>query len=335
MKKAMIALIGACVVFLAGQVSAEPITLKFSTVVPPKAHPASVVMKPWSDMVTKESNGALKIELYPGGLLGSNVKMYFQQIESGVFDIALIYPGYFGDRFIDLTFPFIPFTAETYIEGALALQRMTDRGLIRGFEGFQVLMNVATSPFYANTTFPLRMPEDFKGRKMRSGNQFQAKLLPALGSTPFDIPVNKSAESMSRGLVEGTIESPSSITAFGGDKVAKHHLRVPMGSSVLSIVMGKAKYESLPPQAKSVIDKFKGEFFSRYWAERLAPFEDKEVEAWKKSPDHTVVVPSAAEMDAWKKAIQPIIDDYLKDNPKLKELLQIYHEELAKVRAGR
>ena len=210
---------------------------------------------------------------------------------------------------------YIPLTAETYLEAALGIQRMQDKGLFSGLEDYKVIMNVGTSPFYLNTTFPVRTPEDVKGRKIRTSNKFHAQLLTALGMTPFDMPVFKCAESLSRGLVEGTVESPASLKSFGGYKIAVNHLLVPMGSSNLLIVMSKKKYDSLPEQAKATIDKFSGEFMARFWAESLTVPEEEDLAAWDKDPEHTVVVPTAEELAMWEKAMKETVDNWKAANP--------------------
>lgn len=334
MRKLMIIMVCVSFIFLSALAIAEPITLKLSTVVPPMAAPVTKVLKPWAEKVTNESQGSLKIEIYGGGVLGKNVKMYLQQIESGVFDMALIYPGYYGERFSILDFIYVPFTAENYIEGALAVQHLTDKGEISVFKDFVVMMNIGTSPFYLNTTFPVKMPDDIKGHKIRVATKLQSEILSSLGATPFSMSVSQVAENLSRKLIEGTIESPDSLTIFGGYKIAKNHLRVPMGSSNLTIVMNKKVYTNLPPKAKAVLDKFRGEYLARFWAEQLGPVDDQIFENWKKDPSRTIVVPTAAEMDVWKKAIQPVVDNWEKSNPDAAKLLKAYEAEISKIRSA-
>lgn len=334
MKKLIMTMVGVFLMFCLNQVSAEPVKLKLSTVVPPKGHSVAEIIKPWSEKVVEASEGTLDIEIYAGGVLGRAVKMYFQQMDKGVFDICLLYPTYFGDRFPNIGFIHIPFMAETYLEGALGVQRMFDKGLIRGFEDVEVLMLLGTSPFYLNTIFPMQTPEDLKGHKCRSVSEFHSDLLSQLGMTPVNVPVNKSAESLSRKLIEGTIESPSSLTIFGGYKIAKNHLVLPLGSFGLAILMNKQKYLNLPPKAKAAIDKYKGEWFSRFWAEQSTPLENGYLEGWKKDPSHTVVIPTGENLKKWKAAIQPSIEAWKKEKPERAEMLNAYQKELDRVRAG-
>ena len=92
MKKVGIAVVLASMIFAGASGAAEPVKLKLSTVVPPKGIAVAKILKPWAEMVTKESQGTLEIEVYGGGVLGRDIKMYLKQINSGVFDIGFFYP---------------------------------------------------------------------------------------------------------------------------------------------------------------------------------------------------------------------------------------------------
>lgn len=334
MKKVGIAVVLASMIFAGASGAAEPIKLKVSTVVPPMGHAVAKILKPWAEMVNKESQGTLDIEVYGGGVLGRDIKMYPKQINSGVFDIGFLYPTYLGARFSDFEFVYIPFMAETYVEGALGVQRMFEKGLIRGFEDYEAIGCFGTSPFYLNTVFPVKTPEDLKGHKCRSASKVQADVISLLGMTPVAVSVFKCAESLSRKLIEGTIESPSSHKMFGGYKVCKHHLIVPFGSFALAVVMNKQKYENLPPKAKAAIDKYRGEWFVKFWADKSTPLENGYLEDWKKDPERTVVIPTGADFDKWKAAMQPAIDAWKKESPRSEQLLNAYQEELDRIRSG-
>lgn len=335
MKKTAIAFFVALMILAGTSSGAEPIKLKFSTVVPPKAPPVTKAMKPWCELVNKESQGSLQIELFAGGVLGRNMKVYFEQLNSGVFDICFISPAYFGKRFPDIDLFNIPFTGENYHEGALATQRMFNKGLLEGFQGIEVLTLVTGSPFYFNMTFPARIPEDMRGHKARSGAKVQADLISKLGMTPIGLPINKVAESMSRKLIDAAILSPNLMLSFRVADVAKNTLVVPMGSFALLVAMNKKKYDSLPSKAKATLDKHKGMWFAKFWADALAPVEARALETLKKSPGHTVVFPTPEELKLWKAAVQPVVDDWKKKRPGRDKLYNTYMDEIKRVRRNK
>lgn len=334
MKKLGIAVVLASMIFAGASGAAEPVKLKLSTVIPPTGFVVTNILTPWAEMIKKESEGTLQIEIYGAGLLGRNMNMYLSQIDSGVFDIAFLYPNYLGARFSDLEFVYIPFGPEKTGEAAVAVQRMLEKGLIRGFEGYETLVCLGTSPFYLNTTFPFKSPEDLKGHKCRSTSKVQAEMISALGMAPITVAANKAAESLSRGVIEGSIESPTSHKIFGNYKLCKHHLIMPMGSFSLAIVMSKNKYESLPPKAKAAIDKYRGQWFGKFIAETEKPFIEKLLVEWKKDPERTFITPTGADLDKWKTILMPAIDAWKKEDPRGAELLKAYNEELNRIRAG-
>ena len=76
---------------------------------------------------------------------------------------------------------------------------------------------------------------------------------------PEGMPVTQVVEAMSRGVIDGTTGHPIAIYDFGISRVANSHYLGKIGTVTLGIFMSKAKFESLPPQAKAAIEKNRGE----------------------------------------------------------------------------
>jgi TRAP-type C4-dicarboxylate transport system substrate-binding protein len=319
---------------IATSYAAEPITLKFSTVLPAQAPPVTNSLEPWSKMIEKDSQGTLKIDIFPGGVLGKDMRMYFQQLESGVFDIALIYPTYFGNRFPETELFFLPFLADTYMEGSIAAQTLFDKGYFPGFENYEVLTLVATSPFYIATTFPARTPADLKGHKFRSGSKIQAELIAQLGMTPIGTPSNEAAEGLARGVIEGSLGDPVNLQSFRMADAARNLITVPMGNFTLLIAMNKSKYQSLPPKARAAVDKYKGLWLAKFWAETNAVGNDKLLESWRKDPTRKIIDPTQEELAHWKAVLQPVTDKWVKEKPGRDKLFKSFIEEVARIKAA-
>ena len=334
MKKLFALLVLLSAGLIATSYAAEPITLKLSTVLPAQAPPVTKSLEPWSKMIEKASEGTLKIDVFPGGVLGNNMRMYFEQLESGVFDIALIYPTYFGDRFPQTELFFLPFLADTYMQGSIAAQTLFDKGLFPGFENYEMLTFVATSPFYIATTFPARTPGDLKGHKFRSGSKIQAELIAQLGMTPIGTPSNEAAEALARGLIQGSLGDPVNLQSFRMADAARNLIMVPMGNFTLLIAMNKNRYQSLPPKAKKAIDNYRGLWLARFWAETNAAGNDRLLESWKKDPTRTIVVPTQEELAQWKAVLKPVTDRWVKEKPDRERLFKSFVEEVARVKAA-
>ena len=76
--------------------------------------------------------------------------------------------------------------------------------------------------------------------------------------------------------------------------------------------MNKAKYDSLPPDVKKVIDANSGAALSGWIGKK---FDEADVPGRKRAVarGNTFNTIPAAEIENWKKAAQPVIDDWVKD----------------------
>jgi len=91
-------------------------------------------------------------------------------------DIALISASFFPGRFPDDDVFGIPFMAENSEEASLAAWNLYIRGLLSGHEGFKVLSKRTTDVYRIHSNYPIRTPEDLRGKKFRVTGKFQVEL---------------------------------------------------------------------------------------------------------------------------------------------------------------
>jgi len=315
--------------------AAQPVTLKFATIQPAPARVVKDVYVPWSDRVVKDSAGTLKIEMYAGGTLGRNPKVQLKLLMDGMADIAWIVGDYTPGRFPDDQVFNMPFMLDSEAEGAFVGQRVFERGLLRGFDDIKVLNLRLTGPYYIHTTFPVEKPTDIKGHKFRVAGRFHAELLKQLGSTTVGMPITQVTESLSRGVIDGTLNDVQVLKLFRIGDAAKYHVLVPMGSTSMLIAMNKQKYESLPAEAKSAIDKNSGEALSKLFAQVVGNDEIMILDELKKDPQHKFITPTGSNLKAWQTSVQPVIDEWVKNTPNGEKLIKAFQEELDRYRAGK
>jgi TRAP-type C4-dicarboxylate transport system substrate-binding protein len=312
--------------------AAEPDVLKFAIMDPAQAAPVVNAYKPWAEKVSDSSAGTLKIDLFPGGSLGRNPKVLVKLVTDGVADLAFVIPSYTQGKFPEDEVFNMPFVADNGLESGLASQSMYEKGMLSGYDDLKVIAHFTTDVFYLHTDFPVHVPADLKGHKIRAATKFQADLLKRLGAVGIAVPVSKTAENISRGVIEGSINDNSSLMTFRIKDVAKHHLMLPMGGVSLAVVMNKDKYESLQPQAKQALDQHGVELI-QMWYEAVQGDVSVEFDKLKKDPKHSVYVPTEADMQLWVEAFQPSIDSWLKEDSRRPAALENYKHELTLIRA--
>jgi len=78
---------------------AQEVTLRCQHFLSPKASVPQFFMAPWAEKVMAESNGRIKVELYPAMQLGGKPPALYDQIRDGVIDCGWALPGYTPGRF--------------------------------------------------------------------------------------------------------------------------------------------------------------------------------------------------------------------------------------------
>jgi len=310
-----------------------PVVLKFATIEPSKADNVRNVWTPYFEMINKEGGDILKIEIFPGGTLGRNPMHQIKILENGVADMVQIINAYHQTgRLSDDQVTATPFMARDCVECAQAVEYMQEKHVLRGYEDLVVLGQVCLSIYGIHTNFPVKVPADLKGTKMRTAGKLFHALAGGFGATPVAMPVTKVAESMSRGVVDGTFQDWTGMAVFRINDVAKYHLMVPLGTNMLSVAMTKKKYDSLPPKAKALIDKYKGEPFTRFWADRLSVRIKEIVSSIEKNPKHHIYTPNQEEMKLWKAAIEPVVASWSQKINRWGELEKAFEAGLKKAR---
>ena len=116
-----------------------------------------------------------------------------------------------------------------------------------------------------NTKRPITSVADLSGLKFRIGGGMVNGISKALGMNVTLKPAPESYELLSTGVMDGTLFPAESVESFKIDKVIKYATTFPGGlyNTAFVFMMNQAKYDSLPPDVKKVVDEMSGEFAAR------------------------------------------------------------------------
>ncbi|MFT7311574.1 MAG: TRAP-type C4-dicarboxylate transport system substrate-binding protein, partial [Paracoccaceae bacterium] len=89
----------AVVALSASGVFAQEVTLRFQHFVSPKSANPTYFMDPWARKIEADSNGRIKIEIYPFMQLGGKAPSQYDLIRDGVVDGGWVIPSYQPGRF--------------------------------------------------------------------------------------------------------------------------------------------------------------------------------------------------------------------------------------------
>lgn len=310
---------------------AEPIQLRVATYDPAGTLFARM-LEEWAAQVSEASKGTLKVNVFPGGSLGSNPTQQVKLLLDGVADVVWAIPSYTPGRFPDVEVVEMPLIARDGIESSNALWRMYAKGMLKGFDEVKPLMLATTNQIGLHTTFPVKSLDDIRNKKIRVPGGNVASVIELVGATGVQIPPTKVAESVARKVVDGFAGEWNFVGVFKLDLVTSHHLDVPLGAVAQMIAMSRKKYDALPPDAQRALDRYSGEWFVKKYIQTSVEGANAARQAVQARTPGMVTTLSDQAMARWSDATRPVVDKWLGQRPENRQLLEEFRAELTQLR---
>lgn len=293
-------------VLIAGPALAQDKTvqLKMSSWVPP-AHPLNPALKAWADDIEKETGGTVKATLFPSEQLGKAFDHY-DMARDGIADFAYVNPGYQPGRFPIIAAAELPFLIANAKGGSAAIDAWYRKYQEQEMKDVHVCFSFVLDPGTFHGKRKILLPDDIKGVKVRPGNATSGAWVTLLGGTNVQSSAPEVREVIERGVADEVTFPWGSILLFGIDKVVKYHMDSPVYTADFVWAMNKARYESLSPSQRAVIDSH----CTTEWAEKVASpwadFEHGGIAKIKALAGHEVYELTAEQKAAWRKAAEPL-----------------------------
>ena len=252
---------------------AQEVTLRFQHFVSPASANPTYFMQPWADTIAAQSNGRIKVELYPFMQLGGSAPSQFDLIRDGAIDGGWVIPGYQPNRFPEAEAMELPFmTTKSGEEASAAAWQFTQDYLMDDFADVHVIAAHMHGPGIVHKRgAPIETVEDFAGLKLRGPSRPATLLLEELGATPIGMPVPQFPEALSRGVVDGGVITWEMSPSLKLDELTDSHTDVAGNQALYNLyfiwAMNKDVYEGMPDDLRAIIDANSGMMASK-WAGR-------------------------------------------------------------------
>lgn len=288
--------------------------LRFSHFYPSTSDVNEQIFEPWAKKIETDSNGRLKIEIYPSATL-SKADTTYESAVKGTIDIGSQVQGYTSGRFPLTQIAELPGLSNSSTQTGCMLQTLYENGSIASeYEDSHLLFMFATGPGTLHSTNKLiKTPEDMRGMRIRRPSAVAGDIIESMGASPVGLPANDIYTSLQRGVVDGLSFPWEAITTFKLDELTKYHTNMPFYSSALMVTMNKDKYESLPDDLKQVIDDNSGMVLTK----KVGAMWDKTdligLQAARDRGDEVVDIPDPLNDPDWKGALEKGTKKYLDD----------------------
>jgi len=234
-----------------GNADAGTTKLNYANFPPAPTFPC-VQMERWKTEVEKRTNGAVKINTFPGGtLLGAKGMM--DGVIAGQADIGCICMAYQPGRFVVTNGVSLPLGIPNSKTGSLVLFDLFKKYKPAAFDKVKVLTMFTTAPTNIMSKQPVRTLENIKGMDLRASGG-AAEILKSWGANQIGMPMSATPEALQKGVVQGLF---SSLEVMKDLKFAEDCKYVTMTNTVVypfAVVMNKAKWNALPENVKKIMD---------------------------------------------------------------------------------
>jgi TRAP-type C4-dicarboxylate transport system substrate-binding protein len=287
----------------------KSIELKFANYFPPPSA-QSKACEEFNLELEKRTGGRIKISYFPGGSL-LKAPAIAKGLETGIADIGFSHIEYTPGRFPVTEVAELPLGYPTAWVANQIMNDFLNEFKLKEWDKMQILWMHGNGPSQLITKKPVRTLDELKGLTIRAPGRM-AEVISALGATPAPTPVMETYDAIAKGVLDGAFTGGESVKNFRFGEVAKYVLDTWHVGPVYPfyVAMNKAKYKSLPPDLKSILDHLSGEY-----RERMALVwnaEDFAGQDFGKSVGVTYSDLTKEQFEKWQQAVQPVIENYVK-----------------------
>ena len=238
-----------------GVASAQDKTIKFANQ-NTAGHPIVLGMEKFKEIVEKNSGGKIKVNVFPGGALGSD-QANVSAIQGGTLEMASMNSGIFANQvkeFAIFDFPFMfgsSKEADAVVDGPTGKKlhaKLEEKGIV-GLGYYELGFR-----HISNSKRPINKVEDLEGLKLRViPNPINVDWVKALGANPTPLPWPEVYAALEQGAVDGQENPIPTINSAKLYEVQKHMVLTAHQYNPQSVIISKKFWDGLSAAEKKVV----------------------------------------------------------------------------------
>jgi TRAP-type C4-dicarboxylate transport system substrate-binding protein len=228
---------------------------------------------------------------------------------AGQADIGCLCMAYQPGRFVVTNATGLPLGIPDARTGSLALLDLYSKYKPEEFAKVKVLALFTTAQSNIMSKVPVRSLEDLQGLSLR-GSGPAAQVLGALGANPVGMPMSDTPEALQKGVIKGLLSSLEVLKDFKYAETCRYVTRIDTVIYPFAVVMNQARWNSLPPDVKQVMEDLVAE--QSEWTGVYMDNHVKESVDWSRETYQVeVIFLDAAEKARWDERLKPMTDKWI------------------------
>ena len=330
MKRLMLKTLAAAVAISAfGAAFAQEKTIKFTTQ-NPKGHPLVMGMEKFAEIVQAKSGGKIKVNLFPGGVLGGDAAVV-SAIQGGTIEMASMNSGILASQVKDFEVYDFPFMfasskeADAVVDGPFGKKmhaKLEPKGLV-GLTYWELGFRQIT-----NSKRAINKVEDAEGLKLRViPNAINVDWVKALGANPTPLAFPEVYAALEQKAIDGQENPLTVIAANKFFEVQKYATLTNHQYNPQSVLISKKFWDTLSADEKKIISDAAVES-TAYQRQQARAQAGTALDTVKKGGMQVNEL-APAELAKFREKMKPVVD---KHGAAIAETVKELQAELAKAR---
>lgn len=246
--------------------AAEPVTINMCHFLS-NQHPLHVnVIAPFAEEVLEKTEGRVEFVVYPNNELGAP-STFVDQVLSGSLDSGFALAAYTPGRFLLTSILEFPFMFENSLQGNLVAYDMMKDLQESEFTDMKLLWVGGTDVAKILINKKVSTVAGLSGLKLRSPGLLYNDVFHALGATELSLPVSDLYDAMDRGIVDGSLMSPSALISFKLAEVTDYVMDMDVYMNPVIWFVNKDVWAKISPDDQKIIEDLVAEFPPRIGAQ--------------------------------------------------------------------
>jgi TRAP-type transport system periplasmic protein len=273
-------------------------------------------LAPWARNIEAQSDGRLRIDIFPSMQLGGQPAQLFDQARDRMADIVWAMPSKTPGRFpkIELfELPFVP--PRRALVASKAIEDFAVEFLHDEFRDIHPICFSCADRGILHAYRPIETVAELGGLRLDVGTRFAGEAVDALGGRALPVPRGQLQLAIARRLVDGCIIPWHMVPALHLYDTLKAHTDFAddaLSTRTYVLAMNKTAYEKLPPDLQKVIDGNSGQLAAGM-AGAMWDLRAQAVAAMAIRRGDRVVTLAPDAVAHWRKATAPVIEHWIKE----------------------
>ena len=267
----------------------------------------------FADNVKKYTNGAVEIQVFHSGQLGSNEREMVESVKLGVLDMAITSTAVITSFSRLLSLFDIPFIFENHAHAIRVLDGPIGDKLKQDLEPKGIVILEFWSGGFRdvfNNVKPIRTPDDLKGMKIRvMQSPVYLDTFKAFGALPVAMSPGELYSALQMGVVDAGENDPGNAVAMKFVEVSKYWSRTHHAFAPMPLIINAKLFRSFSKDIQQAIQKAAKDASAhqRLYVEGLWD------RAMKRIEEKGVKVNPVEDINAFRERVKPVYDKYDKE----------------------